>query len=512
MKSPPTSGSSGSSTGSKKVASQHTGSGVKKSATPMKKSGKSTIATGGEILRGEKKWQAFFDSADDINADDEKVRTHLFESLSKYRAKKLAENSSSANAGECLRYDVKGLMAQIYQDLHRVAGAQGPKIASGGAQTERVFLGELSENILLLREVSVGVETVIKSALAHLYKSEHPQSSEILDIHEKISRCLSYEDPASERYGNLAAHHSWKFLSKLAHSGAFRNAAYTLDASTWQLVSSSIDENAVSLMVFTECHALDWWTELIHLRHLFPPTPSYDFSRYQPAKPPKPSPHKWVVTPNLSDVHRPTFEGKTQLNIPHNIYRARAFASTPPPPSWPPSRPYPEDPTQLRPSSAHSCLACHSHTPCTCTMSTSPTMQPPLVELHRYGNFGVGVRALSRIPAHAIIGEYVGEVFPAAHAGDAVYALDFSLPGRAADEVLATISAKRLGNWTRFLNHSCAAATRFRNVTVGGRHRMVVQAVREIEVFEEVTVDYGVGYWRDRVCGCGVEGCCSEGK
>ncbi len=38
---------------------------------------------------------------------------------------------------------------------------------------------------------------------------------------------------------------------------------------------------------------------------------------------------------------------------------------------------------------------------------------------------------------------------------------------------------------------------------------MVVQAVRDIEVFEEVTVDYGDGYWRGRVCECGVEGCYS---
>ena len=494
----------------------------------MEKSGKIAIATGGESLRDEKKWQAFFDSARDINADKEKVRAHLFEVLKKLGAKEV-ENTSSADANECPRYDVKALMAQIYQDLHSVAAAQGPKIASGGAQTEQSFLGELSENILLLREVSVGVETVIskflqlpspsilansstESALAHLYKSEHPQSSEILGIQEKMSRCLSYEDPASERYGNLVAHHSWKFLSKLAHSAAFRNAACTLDSSTWQVVSSSIDENAVSLMVFIECHALDWWTELIHLRHLFPPTPSYDFSRYRPQKPPKPSPHKWVVTPNLSDVHRPTFEGRTQLNIPNNIYRERAFAATPPPASWPTDRPYPEDPTKLRPPSPHPCLACDSRTPCTCSMHSSPRIAHPLVELRSYGAFGVGVRALSRIPARAVIGEYVGEIFPAAHAADAVYALDFSLPGRAPDEVVATISAKRLGNWTRFLNHSCDAAARFRNVTVGGRHRMVVQAVREIGVFEEVTVDYGEGYWRDRVCGCGVEGCCSKAK
>ncbi len=73
--------------------------------------------------------------------------------------------------------------------------------------------------------------------------------------------------------------------------------------------------------------------------------------------------------------------------------------------------------------------------------------------------------------------------------------------------MLAAISAKRYGNWTRFINHSCEAGTRFSVVRVGDRWRSVVRATRDVEVFEEVTVDYGEGYWRGKRCECGSEGC-----
>lgn len=338
------------------------------------------------------------------------------------------------------------------------------------------------------------------------------------DADEKTARYSSTRDDASyARYGTLAAQPGgWKFLSKVAHSAAFREAATCLDAPTWQKVSAGIDSNAVSLSVFAEEHGLEWWTEPARLHGLFP-APHDDFFRrkYKPSK--KPTPHKWVVTEKLADVRRPTFDGRTQLNIRNNIYRAAAFHAAPPPPHWPANRPYPEDPTKVHAASLQPCLNCASHTPCACAFaftrhsSAAAAINPPLVELRAYGRKGVGVRALERIPAGAILGEYVGEVQPYDYRGDPVYALDFSIPGRAVDEVVATISAKRWGNWTRFVNHSCEASTRFRALVLGGRCRSVVQAVRDIEAFEEVTVDYGEGYWRERRCECGAAGC-REGR
>ena len=320
-----------------------------------------------------------------------------------------------------------------------------------------------------------------------------------------MARCSSCEDPAYERYGTLAADHGWKLISKLAHSAAFREAACNIDAPSWQQVYATIDENAVSLMVFAECCGLEWWTELIRLNSLFPP--SFDFTQDQPSRPKNYNPHKWVVTSKCEDVRRPIFEGKHQLNIHKNIYRETAFRNSPPPPHWPPNRPYPEDPTLVRYPSFKPCLTCKSRVPCTCSFLTDPLIWHPLVELREYSHKGVGVRALQCIPKGAILAEYLGEILPSGYAGDPVYGFDFSLPGRRNDEVVATISAKRYGNWTRFINHSCDASTKFRIVTQGARHRCVVQSVREIDVFEEVTIDYGFGYWRYRTCECGVEGC-----
>ena len=120
------------------------------------------------------------------------------------------------------------------------------------------------------------------------------------------------------------------------------------------------------------------------------------------------------------------------------------------------------------------------------------------------------MRALQRIPKKAILAEYLGEVYPWNYSEDPIYALDFSLPGTQPEEVIASISSKRYGNWTRFINHSCDSSTKFTVVTVGGRHTSVVQAVRDIEMFEEVTIDYGDGYWKQRVCECGAEECYSR--
>ena len=161
MKSPPNTGSSSSSSNNKKDTSQLTGSGVKKSSARPKKSNLVFHSTGGRELRDEKKWQAYFDSACNVNADEKTVRARLFDALKEQLATNQTEKTSPTDAGECHEYDVKGLMSQIYQDIDSVAAAQEPKTASGEAQTERVFLGELSESNLLLREVSDRVETVI---------------------------------------------------------------------------------------------------------------------------------------------------------------------------------------------------------------------------------------------------------------------------------------------------------------------------------------------------------------
>ncbi|KAL9132500.1 MAG: hypothetical protein Q9175_006325 [Cornicularia normoerica] len=496
-------GSSGSSTESKVIRSHPTGTGVKKSSAGTKKVGK----VGQKPGDGEKKWQAFFDSAREVTADKETVQALLFAAL-KEEASNEAEKSSPADVD-----NVKRLMAHVYWDIHHIATVQASKATPAGTPMERVFREGPSETDLELREVLVGVKNVIKSALSHQRNPEGPQYSAIWEPDEAMLRCMSLEDPIYERCSQLVAGHGWKLLSILAHSTAFLDAIFTVDAEGWNAVSTSISENAVSITIFAEGRSLEWWTELICLNSRYSPFLPDGFAENFFIEPrDKAHPHNWVVADKPEDVRPPVFKGKRQVNIENSIYRASAFINSRRPSCWPADRPYPEDPTEVRYSSIRPCLTCKSRTPCTCSFLTSLDIWHPLVELRDYGHKGVGVRALQWIPKNAVLDEYVGEIFPSEYAGDTVYGLDFSLPGRETDEVIATISAKRFGNWTRFINHSCEASTKFRTVTQGGRYRNVVQTVREIEMFEELTIDYGEGYWRNRICECGAEKCCSKMK
>lgn len=477
------------------------------------------------------KWQEYLESVSDPNADDETVRTRLFDVLKAETLTLEAERSTYSDPGQCSEYDVKGLMADIYQDLQDVAESQVHKSTSVRPQTGRIYLGDLDDVDRFLRAVSACVTFALskslqlpslsmlanrstETAFAYIHSPENPQGSEVWDSDERMAGCPSNQDPIYERYGKLLlterSDRTWKFLAKLFHSTAFCEAACTLDDSKWQAVSASIDENAVSLMVFIECNGLRWWDELVHLNTLFPPSPPQDLTKYQTEELPKATPHKWVVTEKHKDIRQPMFEGRIQVNISECIYKRKAFQKSRRPRCWPADRPYPEDPMKVHNTSIKPCITCKSHYPCDCSFLDDRQVRPPLVELRDYGRKGVGVRALERIPRKTILAEYVGEVYPSNYDEDPIYSLDFSLPGRPNDEVIASISPKRYGNWARFINHSCDASTRFTTCTVGGRHKSVVQAVRDIEMFEEVTIDYGDAYWKHKVCECGVEGCYSR--
>ena len=66
----------------------------------------------------------------------------------------------------------------------------------------------------------------------------------------------------------------------------------------------------------------------------------------------------------------------------------------------------------------------------------------------------------------------------------------------------------RLGNYTRFINHSCAPNAQFTKFVFCGIERILVVS-KGIEAGAEITVDYSSSYWNklDKVCLCG-ESCC----
>lgn len=76
---------------------------------------------------------------------------------------------------------------------------------------------------------------------------------------------------------------------------------------------------------------------------------------------------------------------------------------------------------------------------------------------------------------------------------------------------MAIISSRDAGNRNRLINHSCNASARFKPLTIGQRTVMIVQAIRDIPAFEEITVNYGRDYWMSRwkTCQCGEPNCFS---
>ena len=108
-------------------------------------------------------------------------------------------------------------------------------------------------------------------------------------------------------------------------------------------------------------------------------------------------------------------------------------------------------------------------------------MAEPLLELHDHGGVkGTGIRALQYIYKVVMLAGYVGELRPALYRSDPVYGFEITPLGGKPQEAIPMISAKKVGNWTRFIDHSCRTSTTFEQQVVGDRVRIMVVARREI--------------------------------
>ncbi|KAI8940986.1 hypothetical protein NX059_002235 [Plenodomus lindquistii] len=75
------------------------------------------------------------------------------------------------------------------------------------------------------------------------------------------------------------------------------------------------------------------------------------------------------------------------------------------------------------------------------------------------------------------------------------------------------IDGEKQGNWTRFINHSCAPHCHFRVRRVGTMRIMTIEAIRNIPAGVEMTVSYGESYYgpqSSRICRCGTKNCVSR--
>ena len=293
---------------------------------------------------------------------------------------------------------------------------------------------------------------------------------------------------------------------------AFREAACSLDDRDWATLGNKIVENTDSLEIFAKSRGLDWTAALEYAG-------GYPKSRLTRVA----LKEKWpyylnhpyeVVVPNLGQqsFRLPRFEGHVRSNLTETVYREESFIGTDRPRDWPARKAYPSDPTLIG-DSEEDCELCKDQS-CLCHPCTSTSVVHPLVELRQYHGKGIGVRTLQKIRRGDVLEEYVGQIVPVADEQDSVYSVLFRRPEAFSDAGIAQISAKRYGNWTRFINHSCSASLGFRVMAIGEKYRIMVIAERDIDAFSELTIDYGPDYWLtpvpgevEKFCLCGQPRC-----
>ncbi|GFF52214.1 histone-lysine N-methyltransferase, H3 lysine-9 specific SUVH1 [Aspergillus udagawae] len=337
----------------------------------------------------------------------------------------------------------------------------------------------------------------------HFYKTQHQEATWLLDrairqeMLAKVGQTSGHDwtytsKQEAHRVGQFIRQLSWKILAICALSEAFRLALYTEDQVVWAVLMLKIRENRTSIDAFAQSRGLDWQGQLLkHADKQIPGLQQALIPRLDLAQ----EHFHHIIIANGS-LRRPLYEGHNQINIDQgNIFNPSYFKDK-------------KDPTIRVPDRDGPCDLCYAERECNCKISR-PTLATCLVELVNYPHKGIGVRALARFKKGDILDEYVGELRPVDYKDDRVYAL-LHESKMVEGHPVALISAKRYGNWTRYLNHSCKPSTTFLKMTVGKKTIVAVQAVRDIDIFEEITIDYGKGYWKNRKCLCGEPGCRSQ--
>ncbi|KAL8645689.1 MAG: hypothetical protein Q9226_007189, partial [Calogaya cf. arnoldii] len=305
-----------------------------------------------------------------------------------------------------------------------------------------------------------------------------------------------------KRLAAVKSAHGWMTLSILAHSESFRNACRTFDTPLWDQLMHDIAQNHVSLELFFTVRGLNWATPLRSVAHLIPEQELRSYLQSQEKRELQniflQTPHSYVVPKADGILQRPHYQSILHLNISTNAYDSKAFN---------------EDPS-IRAQNDGACENC-GRAFCDCEPSTCDKITRPLTELvHCPADKGIGVRTLQRISAGDVLDEYVGELKRASTVADQTYAMELEgLPAGHSSRNYnnpVLIDAQVYGNWTRYINASCNPSLRFAPARIGGKHRIMVVAIRDINTFEELTIGYGDNYWLGsdtKMCECHEETC-----
>lgn len=301
--------------------------------------------------------------------------------------------------------------------------------------------------------------------------------------------------PKSQTVASFISHMGWKMFGIFAHSEAFRSAADEFDIGKWKLLMVQIAQNAFSLEMFARLRCLEW--RGLFLKHTIAAPKSLLQALGPESRLPVTHHHHFVLSSN-GKWHEPTSADHLQEHTEHSIVNSRA---------WPDASVKVRDPSIRRRLNGN-CDVCGYETRCDCVLRS---LAGSLIELVPSSVRGTGVRALTNFQAGDILDQYVGELCPPSFPGDAIYGLVLeSKEAQGMSKTRAVLSPKRYGNWLRFLEHSCDASVRFHCRTVGDRIILTAEANRDIGFGEEITVDYGHAYWRDKNCCCGEEKCYSN--
>lgn len=399
------------------------------------------------------------------------------------------------------------LMKNVYQDIHTCCA---PGLINSTSDLAYFFGRESTDStrnqnwlqfnlalrtqaMLSVIEYALAGSESIREYLSNTVNTAVHQLRDQPDTIGRTSDVVATEIHLSTRYASFAADHGWMMLSIMANSAAFREAARTLNDSSWIAFNVSVCQNKDSLEYFAKIRGLNWTFALTRK----PEFASYitDLREGYPAIQPD-HPHNFIVPQNSEPISRPEFKGKIQKNVTNNRLR----------PTYRRSKKIAADPTVQR---GRNCYICESVS-CDCEPSS---ILRPLVELVRSRNgYGVGIRVLQPIRKNQVLAEYVGDLhvgkdIPGDWDTDYTYTLAYDLDKR--PRSIASINAAEHGNWTRYINHSCDADACFITIPIGKRFRVMVMAVKDVDMFEELTVDYGDSYWATRpiLCKCGSPKC-----
>lgn len=110
---------------------------------------------------------------------------------------------------------------------------------------------------------------------------------------------------------------------------------------------------------------------------------------------------------------------------------------------------------------------------------------------------GFGVFAKQRIPSCSFVGEYTGIIQKRKRkqVKDKRYCIRYTVWEMERRNFI--IDAEKMGNFTRFINHSANPNLSLQSVYWRGMPRMIFIALKEIEEGTQFTFDYGTFFWKE---------------